>query len=104
MCFCWVFVSITTDLVSCFLLIRVESLQFLEEDVAVGDSVVLVGHNEELENGPSARPEKQDGSVSVRPSFCIHHHLVQLVPTGQGRWISALTAQCGPVGLFFRHN
>lgn len=68
-----------------FLLIRVESLQFLQEDVAVGDCVVLVGHDEELEDGPSARSEKQNGSVSKRPGFCIHHNLVQLVPTPSER-------------------
>lgn len=67
------------------LLIRVESLQFLQEDVAVSDRVVLVGHDEELEDGPFARPEEQDGSVSIRPSFGIHHNLIQLIPVQKER-------------------
>lgn len=74
-----------------FLLIRVESLQFLQKDVAVGDCVVLVGHDEELEDGPSARSEEQDSSVSIRPGFCIHHNLVQLVPTQRERESATIT-------------
>jgi len=39
---------------SMVLLIRIKSFQFLQEDVAVGDRIVLVRHNEKLEDGPSA--------------------------------------------------
>lgn len=46
----------------------------------MGDRVVLVGHDEELEDGPSAGPQEQHGPVPVGPSFCIHHDLIQLVP------------------------
>lgn len=67
------------------LLIGVESLQFFQEDVAAGDSVVLVGHDEELEDGPSAGPEEQDSPVPVRPGFCIHHNLIELIPAQQQR-------------------
>lgn len=40
------------------LLIWVESLQFLQEDIAVGDRVVRVWHDEEFEDGPSAGPQE----------------------------------------------
>lgn len=67
------------------LLVRVESLQFLQKDVAVRDSVVLVRHNEKLEDGPSARSKEYNSTVPVRPSLCIHHYLIQLVPEPQSR-------------------
>ncbi len=75
------------------LLIRVESLQFLQEDVTIGDGVVLIGHDEELEDGPSARPKEQDGPVSMGPGFCVHHNLIQLVPAEQERYSAALMPQ-----------
>lgn len=78
-----------------FLLVRVEPLQFLQEDVAVGDGVVLVGHDEELEDGPPARPEEQDGPVPVRPGFCVHHNLIQLVPEQQDRSEHCIKAHSG---------
>lgn len=62
------------------LLVRVESLQFLQEDVAVGDGVVLIGHDEELEDGASAGAQEQNGAVLIRPGLCVHHNLIQLVP------------------------
>lgn len=66
------------------LLIWVESLQFLQEDIAVGDRVVRVWHDEEFEDGPSAGPQEQHRPISVRSSLCIHHYLIQLVPVQQG--------------------
>lgn len=65
------------------LLIWVESLQFLQEDVAVGHRVVRVWHDEEFEDGSSAGPQEQHRPVSVRSSLCVHHHLIQLVPVQQ---------------------
>lgn len=64
---------------------RVESLQLLQEDVAVGDRVVLVGHDEELEDGPSAGAQEQHGPVPVWPGLCVHDDLIQLVPVEHSR-------------------
>lgn len=61
-------------------LVWVESLQLLQEDVAVADAVVRVGHDEELEDGPSAGTQEQDCPVSGWSGLCVHHNLVQLVP------------------------
>lgn len=61
-------------------LVRVESLQLLQEDVAVGHGVVRVGHDEELEDGPSAGAQEQDRPVPGRSGLGVHHNLVQLVP------------------------
>lgn len=72
-------------------LVRVESLQLLQEDVAAGDRVVLVGHDEKLEDGPSAGAQEQHGPVPVRPSLRVHDDLIQLVPVEHSRLHSFLT-------------
>lgn len=72
------------------LLIGVEALQFFQEDVAIGNGIVLVGHDEKLEDGPSAWAEEEDGAVSVGPGLGIHHNLIQLVPEPQGKQSAAL--------------
>lgn len=59
----------------------VESLQLLQEDVAVADGVVRVRHDEELEDGASAGTQEQDRPVPGRSGLCVHHNLVQLVPS-----------------------
>lgn len=65
------------------LLVRVESLQFLQKDVAVSDGIVLVRHDEKFEDGPSARSKVHNRTISVRPSLRIYHYLIQLVPKTQ---------------------
>lgn len=62
------------------LLFWVESLEFLQEDIVLCDSVVLVGHHQELQDGTSAGTEEHNRSVSVRSCLRVHHDLVQLVP------------------------
>lgn len=72
------------------LLIGVEALQFFQKDVAIGNGIVLVGHDEKLEDGPSAWAKEEDGAVSVGPGLGIHHDLIQLVPEPQGKQSAAL--------------
>lgn len=77
------------------LLFRVEALQFLQEDVAVGDRVVLVGHDEKLEDGPPAGAQEQNRAVPVRSGFRVHHNLIQLVPAHN------VEIKTTPLGSFF---
>lgn len=79
------------------ILVRVESLQLLQEDVAAGDRVVLVGHDEKLEDGPSAGAQEQHGPVPVRPSLRVHDDLIQLVPVEHSRLHSFLTLKASTI-------
>lgn len=65
--------------------VGVEPFQLLQEDVAAGDRVVRVRHDEELQDGAPVGPQEKDGAVPVRPRLRIHHYLIQLVPGADGQ-------------------
>lgn len=67
------------------LLVWIVALQLLQEHVTAGERVVSFRNHEELEDGSPGGTQEENRAVPVRPRLHVHHHLVQLVPTGRGR-------------------
>lgn len=65
--------------------VGVKAFQLFQEDVTAGDRVVLVRHDEELQDGPPVGPQEKDGAVPGGARLCIHHDLIQLVPGTDGQ-------------------
>lgn len=61
------------------LLLRVEALQLLQEDVAVGHYVVSVVDNEKFKDGSTVGAKEDDSAVAVGTGVRVHHHLIKLI-------------------------